>query len=59
MSRSELTDTLFGYTCIKHIEFTTDLSDGVCVLTLELSRNPEYQNDIVRAEFIGVAQLSI
>jgi hypothetical protein len=59
MNRSNLTDTLFGHTFIRRIEFTIEPSDGVCALTLELSRTAEYGTDMVCAEFVGVTGLSI
>ena len=57
--RSDLTDLLRGYTALLSLEFSFDIDGGVCNLILALAESELRGAKAIRAEFHGVADLSI
>lgn len=58
-NRSGLTDLLTGFTFLVSLEFVTELDDGMCNLALVLAETEYEGSRTVRAEFGGVANLSV
>jgi hypothetical protein len=58
-SSAELTDALRGFTTLARLEFSVEAGTGIGTLILDLVENKTDRPRAIRAEFAGVATLSI